>query len=272
MNQLIKNKTEDKTLRITSVELVDIINTFRKEEGKSELQHKSFMAKIRKELETLKTLGLGNEQNILPVTYKDAKGEERPCFSLDKDGMFMMLNSESTLVRFKTAKYIDELEEENKRLKDEVGELLKEIYNGGQGAVLASKRLSEIEIGKATKELTDKIEQDRPLVDFAGTVAESSDSIDMGTFAKLIKDEKVFDKGRNKLFELMREEGYLTKKKINGKFTNEPYQKYIDQGLFEIKEYVLNTAYGDKIKTKTLVTGKGQIYFVEKLRKLNIRE
>lgn len=278
MNQLMKNKTEDKGLRITSVELVDIINEFRKLESKTigkeckELKHDDFMKKIRKEVETLNKLGIISLGNISESEYTNSRGKTYKCYSFNRDGMLQMLNSESALVRYKTIEYIDKLEEENKQLKDEIGELLKEIYNGGQGAVVASKRLSEIEIGKATKELTDKIEQDRPLVDFAGTVAESSDSIDMGTFAKLIKDENVFDKGRNKLFEFMREEGYLTKKKINGKFTNEPYQKYIDQGLFEIKEYALNTAYGDKIKTKTLVTGKGQIYFVEKLRKLNIDE
>ena len=111
---------EKKELRITSVELVDIINQFRelefnllKEKGLNkkdkytELQHKSFMEKIRKELEVLKTLGLDNEQNILPVKYTDLKGEERPCFSLNRDGMLQMLNSESVLVRAKTIQYIE---------------------------------------------------------------------------------------------------------------------------------------------------------------------
>lgn len=265
--------TSNEEVRITSVELVEIINEFRKLESETigkdfkELKHSDFMKKTRKEVETLEKLGINNEGNISLVSYKDNKGEERPCYSFNRDGMLQMLNSESTLVRYKTIEYIDKLEEENKKLKDEIGELLKEIYNGGQGAVVASKRLTEIEIGKATKELNDKIEQDKPLVDFADSIAESSDSIDMGTFAKLIKDEKVFTKGRNKLFEWLRDNEYLTKKKVKGQFTNEPYQKYVDQGLFEIKEFVVSTPYGDKIKTKTLVTGKGQIYFVEKLRK-----
>lgn len=62
---------------IKSTDLVDIINKFRKEEGrKVELQHKSFMAKIRKELEILEKLGLKGEQNILPTYYLDKQGLE----------------------------------------------------------------------------------------------------------------------------------------------------------------------------------------------------
>ena len=73
-------------------------------------------------------------------------------------------------------------------------------------------------------------------------------------------DENVFKGGRNKLFEHLRNEKYLMK-------DNTPYQKYIDLGIFEIKEYTYNTPYGIKNSIKTLVTSKGQIYLVEKLRK-----
>ena len=49
---------------------------------------------------------------------------------------------------------------------------------------------------------------------------------------------------------------------------NTPYQKYIDGGYFKIKESIKETAYGTKIFVTTYVTGKGQIYIIEKLRKL----
>lgn len=116
--------TEDKELRITSVELVDIINEFRKLESEStkrvyvELQHSDFMKKIRKELDVLKTLGVDNGGNISLVEYRDSKGEIRPCYSLNRDGMLQMLNSESALVRYKTIEYINGLEEENRKLKE----------------------------------------------------------------------------------------------------------------------------------------------------------
>ena len=69
-NELLNIKLSDKGT-IKSTELVEIINYFRFEEMKSELSHKNFMAKIRKEIETLKTLGLRGGQNILQVKEID---------------------------------------------------------------------------------------------------------------------------------------------------------------------------------------------------------
>ena len=110
---------------IKSVDLVSIINEFRKVEDKKELQHKSFMAKIRKEVETLKSLGLDGVQNILPSSYINSQNKEQPCFELNRDGMLQMLNSESTLVRYKTIEFINKLEEENKQLKEDLVEVSK---------------------------------------------------------------------------------------------------------------------------------------------------
>lgn len=104
-----------------------------------------------------------------------------------------------------------------------------------------------------------KIEEDKPMVEFAEAVASSSNSVDVGIFAKLVKDENI-PLGRNKLFDWLRANKYLMKNNI-------PYQTYIDNGYFEVVEYTYNTPYGSKLGTKTLVTGKGQIKLVEKLRK-----
>ena len=104
-----------------------------------------------------------------------------------------------------------------------------------------------------------KIEEDKPMVEFAEAVASSSNSVDVGIFAKLVKDENI-PLGRNKLFDWLRINKYLMK-------NNVPYQTYIDNGYFEVVEYTYNTPYGSKLGTKTLVTGKGQIKLVEKLRK-----
>ena len=108
---------------IKSIDLVDIINEFRTIEGKHKLAHYDFMKKIRKEVETLKSLGLDNAGNFSLVKYIDTKGEERPCFELTRDGMLQMLNSESTLVRYKTIEYVNKLEEQNKQLKSDLVEV-----------------------------------------------------------------------------------------------------------------------------------------------------
>lgn len=111
--------------RIKSIDLIKIINHFRKLEeetgGKKyrELKHKDFMKKIRKETETLNLLGLDDGRNFSLVKYTDQKGEERPCYSLNRDGMMEMLNSESVFCRHKTIEYINKLEEKVKELKED---------------------------------------------------------------------------------------------------------------------------------------------------------
>lgn len=102
------------------------------------------------------------------------------------------------------------------------------------------------------------IEEQKPMVEFANRVSDTTDLIDMGRMAKLLNDEHI-PIGRNKLFE------YLRNKKILMS-NNVPYQKYVDNGYFKIKEKVTTTAYGEKTYTTTYVTGKGQIYITEKLR------
>jgi anti-repressor protein len=105
----------------------------------------------------------------------------------------------------------------------------------------------------------DKIEEQQPMVDFVTTISESSDCIGIGKLAKLVKDEGI-KLGRNKLFEWLRINKFLMKDNI-------PYQRYIDNSVFETKEYTYKTPYGTKIGFKCLVTPKGQLYIVEKLRK-----
>ena len=122
MKELIKLTNEENFITergtILSTNLVTIINEFRKieseaNEGKkyTELKHKSLKEKIRKELETLKILGLNGGQNFLPTSYKDIQGKIQPCYELNRDGMIIILNSESTIVRYYTMEYIKSLEE-----------------------------------------------------------------------------------------------------------------------------------------------------------------
>lgn len=101
------------------------------------------------------------------------------------------------------------------------------------------------------------IEQ-KPKVEFADCVGSSKDLLTIGQFSKLVHDENI-PVGRNRLFKWMRDKGYLRQ-------NNEPYQQYIDSGYFKVKEGAKQNQYGSKLFTVTLITGKGQIYFAEKLR------
>lgn len=107
------------------------------------------------------------------------------------------------------------------------------------------------------RSLNAKIETDRPKVLFAESVETSNTSILVGVLAKLIKQNGV-DIGQNRLFSWMRKNGYLTR-------DNTPTQRSMQMGLFEIKERTINNPDGSvRITKTTLVTGKGQTYFVNR--------
>lgn len=95
---------------ITSLELVDLINEYRKEEGVDKvLSHKNLMKKVRNEFEPVINAGFGNGLQMEPVKYIDKKGEQRDAYRLGfKEAMCMLLR-ESKLVRFRVAKHLEEL-------------------------------------------------------------------------------------------------------------------------------------------------------------------
>lgn len=122
---------------------------------------------------------------------------------------------------------------------------------------------------KAKRALAEAVnEKNKPKVLFADTVSASKRSCLMGELAKMISQEAIrqgkLDKkiGQNKLFAWLRNKGYLCK---GGERRNQPKQVYIEQGLFEMKKSAYVNSEGVNIvKPTTKVTGKGQIYFVNK--------
>lgn len=101
----------------------------------------------------------------------------------------------------------------------------------------------------------------KPKEIFADAVSTSKSSILIGDLAKLICQNGV-QIGQKRLFEWMRANGYLLS---NGSSKNMPAQRYMDRGLFEIKEStILNPDGSQRITRTTKVTGKGQVYFVNK--------
>lgn len=118
-------------------------------------------------------------------------------------------------------------------------------------------------IEKERANLAARVEKDRPKVLFAETVETSKTSILVNELAKILKQNGV-DVGQNRLFRLLREDGFLMK---NGESRNMPTQRSMDLGLFEIKERTVNNPDGSIRITRTpKVTGKGQVYLVNKYR------
>lgn len=109
--------------------------------------------------------------------------------------------------------------------------------------------------------LEHQIEQDKPRVLFSHAVEASDTSILVGDLAKILRQNGI-NVGQNRLFQWLRDNGYLIK---SGSSRNMPTQYSMDRGWFEIQERVIQVPNGDpKVKTTTRVTGKGQMYFVNR--------
>lgn len=103
-----------------------------------------------------------------------------------------------------------------------------------------------------------QLEEQKPLVEFANRVSNTDRLISVGEMAKLLKD-KGFNVGRNKFFEYLRNNNILMG-------NNVPYQRYIDAGYFQVRE--TSNRNGGVFLT-TYVTGKGQMYLVDKVKSLS---
>lgn len=111
----------------------------------------------------------------------------------------------------------------------------------------------------AIEKLNERIRNDKSLVDFALHVADSEDLIDMDAMAKLAADEH-FKIGRTRLFRWLKYMGVLMA-------NNLPYQQFIDRGYFAVKESVFEVDGMKKTYQQTLVTGKGQRFVINLLKK-----
>ena len=124
---------------------------------------------------------------------------------------------------------------------------------------LADKTIDTLK--EDNKKLIEDNERMRPKEIFADAVSASTSSILIGDLAKLLRQNGV-DTGQKRLFEQLRNEGYLMK---TGSSRNMPTQRYVADGLFQIKETVISNPDGSVRMTKTTkVTGKGQQYFLNK--------
>lgn len=101
--------------------------------------------------------------------------------------------------------------------------------------------------------------KDKPKVEFAEEVMETSNTISIGDFAKLISNKK-FKIGQNKLFEWLRNNRFL-------KSNNVPYQQYINNDWFNVVEQTFKINGEPRIHLKPVITGKGQVALTQKIKK-----
>lgn len=135
------------------------------------------------------------------------------------------------------------------RLPQTYSEALRELANTNE-----QKEKALLQLYQANE----TIEQNKPKVVFADSVVGSSNSILVRQFAKDLCDDG-FKIGQNQLFQWLRDNKYLNR-------DNEPYQNYVEQGVFEVITRSVGSGAGTLTKKTTKVTGKGQVYFAKKIK------
>ncbi|MCR3760370.1 phage regulatory protein/antirepressor Ant [Clostridium felsineum] len=211
------------------------------------------MNKIRRELETLKSLGLHSALNFKVAKYLDEQGKSRECFELTRDGMLQMLNSESAYVRYKTIEYINKLEEKIKHPKDSY--LIEDPIVRAKAWIKEQEEKQTLSL--ANKQKDQLIGELKPKADYTDTILKNKGLV---TISQISKDYGMSGAEMNKL---------LHKLKIQYKQSNQwlLYSKYQAKGYTHSKTVDFKHSDGrPDIKMNTAWTQKGRLFLYELLK------
>ena len=246
MNGIIQQNVVYKTNKGTPVtDSVKVAQVFCK-------MHKNVLKSIR----NLAAQNLAAKSWFHEITYLDGRGQTQPMFLMNRDGfslLAMSLTGEKAL-QFKVG-FIQQFDAMEAALKEIAPTRPAIPQTFAEALRLAASQAEQIE--KQQKQ----IEAERPRVLFSQAVETAKQSVLIGELAKIICQNGV-QTGEKRLFAWMRENGYLCQ---YGERYNQPTQKAMEMGLFEMKKTTIQKANGETlVSTTTKVTGKGQIYFVNK--------
>ena len=191
---------------------------------------------------------------FIQSTYLNRQGHSQPMYYMNRDGFTLLVVgfTGKKALKFKM-QYIEAFNQMENELKQgystkNVGGY--QVPSNYRGALLLAADLQE------------QVDIMKPKALFADSVSASHTTILVGDLAKILKGNGI-NIGARRLFQWMRDNGYLIKRK--GADYNSPTQKSMNLGLFKIKESSHVNGDGVTVVTKTpKVTGKGQNYFVNK--------
>lgn len=205
---------------------------------------------------------VADEDKMDGVTIRDSIGREQNPIFINESGLYSLILSSKMPNAKKFKHWV-------------TSEVLPSIRKNG-GYIAGQENLSDAELmakailvaqktiehkNQIIEQQNKKIEADRPKTIFADAVSTSHTSILVGDLAKLICQNGV-QIGQKRLFEWLRNNNFLIK---SGVSRNMPQQRFVEQGLFEVKESNIQNPDGSvRITRTTKVTGKGQIYFINK--------
>lgn len=138
-------------------------------------------------------------------------------------------------------------------------ELVDEILNNPKFLIKLVENLKYEK--EKVKDLNKVIKDYEPYIKIGKLVGDCEDCISIGAFAKLLNTLDI-NIGRNRLFAWFRNNGYIMSQGLE----NQPKQKYVEQGLFKTRQFIINTSHGKEIKITTYITGKGQRYFINLIK------
>ena len=209
---------------------------------------RNFQKEHKNVLQTINNLTAENSaaKNLFYESTYENRGKQYPMYLMNRDGFTLLAMgfTGKDALEWKL-KYIQAFNEMEAKLNDP--------------EFLVKRSMEYLE--KRCNALLLENNELKPKARFAEAVSASEESILIGQLAKIIKQNGV-DIGQNRLFQWMRDNDYLIK---NGTPYNQPTQKAMELGLFEVKERTVNNPDGSvRITFTTKVTGKGQVYFVNK--------
>lgn len=216
-------------------------------------EHNKLLRDIRVYITQLNASKVGHTDFFTESQYTDKSNRQKPCYLVTKKGCEFIAHKLTGVKGTEfTAKYINRFHEMEDTIKTQLP----------QGNDLIA--LAVIEAQKMIAERDKQIERMKPKEIFADAVSASKDAILIGDLAKLIS-QNGYRIGQNRLFDWLRNNGYLIK---SGSSRNRPMQRYVEQGLFEVKETAINMPNGNvRTALTTKVSGKGQQYFINKFLK-----
>lgn len=217
-----------------------------------------------------KVLGYSNSRKALSdhvdeedkgVTKCDTLGGVQEMVVVNESGLYSLILSSKlpTAKKFKHWVTSEILPAVRKHGAYMTPETIEKTLNDPDFIIGLATKLKEEQ--ERSRELAAENLRMKPKEIFADAVSVSEDAILIGALAKILKGNGV-DIGQKRLFKWMRDEGYLIK---SGRDVNAPTQRSMNLGLFKVKERTINNPDGSTRLTRTtLVTGKGQLYFVNK--------
>lgn len=226
-------------------------------------EHKSIMRSIREMEEGwVKIRGCKFALTSREVQQPNGGTREVPCYELNKIECLYIATKFNDEARAKLVIRWEELETKERT----GGFVVPQTFS--QALMLAARQQERIEEQKLLiAEKDKKIAQDAPKVVFSDAVVGSQSSCLIGELAKILT-QNGYKIGQNRLFDKLREEGYLGR---SGEYYNIPNQKYVEQGLFELKKTTHSENGVMKSSVTPKVTGKGQQYFINKyLKGINV--